>query len=233
MPLGRAWLGLQGIQGWAAGSQETCQRRKPDGLAQSQAHSAFLAPGPAWALLSEKKEPPSCFQESWCPGRAWAGPQHEPHPCPASPASWGANPTLTARGSGAAWACLKQRGPRARSQQTRGPACPPGPRCPALPCPELSAHQGGAEAGDLCHAGGEGPSRGQVGGSGSPWASPRRWAKSRLGQNKLVFTAARKHEELAEHTDSPSRACGRAGRPPRRLLVTLPGHTRAGGAVFA
>lgn len=123
--------------------------------------------------------------------------------------------------------------PRDRSQQTRGPACPPGPRCPALPCPELSAHQGGAEAGDLCHAGGEGPSRGQVGGSGSPWASPRRWAKSRLGRNKLVFTAARKHEELAEHTDSPSRACGRAGRPPRRLLVTLPGHTRAGGAVFA
>lgn len=59
---------------------------------------------------------------------------------------------------------------------------------------------------------------------------PEAGAGSRLGQNKLVFIEARKHEALAQHAGSSSRACG---RPPLLRQPGLSSPVPAWGAMRA
>lgn len=59
---------------------------------------------------------------------------------------------------------------------------------------------------------------------------PEAGAGSRLGQNKLVFIEARKHEALAQHAGSSSRACG---RPPLLRQPGLSSPVLAWGAMRA
>lgn len=199
--------GVLGAPGLGAGSQESRQRRKPDGLAGSQAHTAFPAPG-------------RCGHSSprggaWRPGRrGWAPPQVTPL---SHLSRSGDNPPAPRQGHRRIGACRRQPGQGPGAGRLRGSlrveAGGPAPASVSLPGP------GWASVESRRWQGSSGPGRGVEGRAFPPGGGregrPSRnlgWVQAQTEQ--AGFHRGQKTRGAGGPHGGPARACGRPGRPP-------------------